>query len=240
VWRSLFSAAHTSEHVAHTGVNGTVSAPPERPRLVRLGDLLGDMEADAAAAHEAWTTGKPRGPVTGLKPLDRELGGVLQPGLHVLHSNSGTGKTAFAWQVACTALHPSVYVSLEMGPLELLKRLTARATQTYLGRLKSGELPPEQVLGLTKRAIASAPNVYLMDATRAYPEPDYLLQVASKAKGDSPHFLLVLDSLHAWVGMAQAEVSEYEAVSAALTTLAQMAHQLACPVGPRRPEHCRG
>lgn len=202
----------------------------ERPRLVRLGDLVTEYEADAIAAHEAFATGKPRGPITGIAPLDHELGNVLQPGPHVLHSNSGTGKTAFAWQVATSAKHPNLYVTCEMGPLELMRRLVARVTDTYLGRLKSGELPPSDAIALFKRAAAAAPHTHLLDATKAYASPDYLLEVATLAKGDSPHFLLVLDSAHAWVRSGQAEVSEYEAMSAALTTVGQIARTLDCPV----------
>ena len=54
--------------------------------------------------------GVPREPVIGLASLDRELGGWLQPGLHILHSNSGTGKTALGWQAVTTARHPALFV----------------------------------------------------------------------------------------------------------------------------------
>jgi replicative DNA helicase len=129
----------------------------ERPRLLKLVQLLDEAKADAEAAHDAYTAGLPRGPITGLASLDRELGGWLQPGLHILHSNSGTGKTALGWQAVTTARHPALFVSCEMGALELLRRLTARATNTYLGCLKSGELTPALALQLYERAVATAP-----------------------------------------------------------------------------------
>lgn len=210
-------------------MNGTAAAVA-KPRLWRLADLHHEFLADAEAAHEAYQTGRPRGPITGHKKLDQELGGVLQAGLHVLHSNSGTGKTAFAWQMACSASHPSVYLSVEMGPIELLKRLTARVTGTFLGRLKSGEFPPDRAIALMEQAVGTARGVHLIDATRAYADPDYLLRVAETAKGNQKHLLVVVDSLHAWVGSAAAGASEYESVSAALMTLGQIAQQLACPV----------
>src|SRR5262245_30394171 len=61
--------------------------PPEpgTPRLLRLGDLLADLRADVEAAHLARVTGQARGPVTGLPPLDQELGGHLAPGVHIPH-----------------------------------------------------------------------------------------------------------------------------------------------------------
>src|SRR5918997_1542382 len=115
---------------------------PSIPRLLRLGDLLSDLAADASAAHDAYTSGTPRGPVTGLRTLDRELGGALAAGTHVLHPEPGAGKTALALQVAATCGFPALFVSCEMSALELLRRHTARVTSTYLGRLKSGELGP--------------------------------------------------------------------------------------------------
>jgi replicative DNA helicase len=207
------------------------AATAEQPRLVKLGQLLDQAEADAEAAHEAFTAGRPRGPITGLASLDRELGGWLQPGLHILHSNSGTGKTALGWQAVTVAKHPALFVSCEMGALELLRRLTARVTDTYLGRLKSGELSPTTARRLYEQAVAATPNAYLVDATRAYADAGYLLGVAKLAKGESNDFLLVLDSLHSWVEMLPDErTSEYDAINNALASLRLLAHQLVCPV----------
>jgi len=199
--------------------------------LLKLAQLLDEAQADAEAAHDAYTAGLPRGPITGLASLDRELGGWLQPGLHILHSNSGTGKTALGWQAVTSARHPALFVSCEMGALELLRRLTARATNTYLGRLKSGELTPALALQLYERAVATAPHAYLVDATRAYASAEYLLEVASLAKGQSANFLLVLDSLHSWVEMLPDErASEYEAINDGLASLRLLANKLVCPI----------
>ena len=43
-------------------------------------------------------------------------------------------------------------ISCEMALLELLRRHTARTTGTYLGRLKSGELAPQEAVLLARRA----------------------------------------------------------------------------------------
>src|SRR5690349_126228 len=110
------------------------------PRIVRLGDLLGEWEADAHAAYAARVSGQARGPVTGLLRLDQELGGALTPGVHIAHGQPGAGKTAFALQAATRCDCPCLYVTAEMSPLELLRRIAARVTETFLGRLKSGEL----------------------------------------------------------------------------------------------------
>jgi hypothetical protein len=54
------------------GANGTAHLADERPRLVRLVSLLEEWHLDAQAAHLAYTTGTPRGPITSLPSLDRE------------------------------------------------------------------------------------------------------------------------------------------------------------------------
>ena len=112
------------------------------PRLTRLGDLLGAWEADAEAAHQARITGAQRGPVTSLRRLDRELGGALAAGLHIVHAPPGAGKSAIVAQIAATSGCPALLVTCEMQPLEIFRRHTARATGTFLQRLKSGELRP--------------------------------------------------------------------------------------------------
>lgn len=48
-----------------------------------------------------------------------------------------------------------------MRPLELLRRVTARVTGTYLGRLKSGELDPPTSLRLARQWVAAAPRVVI-------------------------------------------------------------------------------
>src|SRR5687768_2449406 len=98
---------------------------PRQPPPLPLAALLGEWEADAQAAFDARVKGIPRGPVTGLAGVDEALGGVLQPGLHVVHGGPGVGKTALGLQIAATCGFPALYVSAEMRPLELLKRLTA-------------------------------------------------------------------------------------------------------------------
>jgi replicative DNA helicase len=203
------------------------------PRLVRLADALADFNADAAAAHEARMTGKPRGAVSGLSTLDRELSGAFAPGVHALHGNTGSGKTALALQIAAHAQCPALFVSCEMTPAELLRRLTANLTSTYLGRLKSGEMRPDDAELLAMKAIASAPGLAFVEATQAAAPPEYLRECAHIVRGESKHLLIVIDSLHTWaqtlsVGIGGA--SEYEALNEAIRALQMLAAQLACPI----------
>ena len=206
------------------------AAAETMPRLCRFADLLGEVEAAARAAHESRVNGTPRGPVTGLKRVDMELAGALPPGPSMLLGNTGTGKTAFALQVAANCRCPALYVSCEMSPAELFRRHMARVTGEYLGRFKSGEMLPEVVVQKARQAAEAAPLLSLVDATRAYASPLYLRDVAEVARGEARHLLIVVDSLHAWVEGAATGAPEYDALNAGLAVLRVLAHQLTCPV----------
>jgi len=200
------------------------------PTMTRLGDLLTEWEQEATAAYDALQTGRPRGPMTGFSTLDRELGNVLSPGLHVLHGSPGTGKTAFGLQVAATCGFPALIVSCEMGRLELFRRITARLTGTYLGRLKSGELEPATSLDLARRAAVAAPDLALADATRAFASPDWIQAAAEHTRGHAEHVLIVIDSVHSWAESEQGNLTEYDGLNAALVALRSIAGYLQCPV----------
>jgi replicative DNA helicase len=205
------------------------SAP--QPRLLRLADLLPEWDAEADAAHQAFTTGTPRGPVTGLSHLDQELGGAVPTGVNVVHGGPGVGKTALGFQIAATARCPSVFVTCEMSPLELLRRHTARVTNTFLGRLRTGEFEPAAAAKLARLAIAAAPQLAIVDATQAFASPAWISQAATVVRADGPYLLIVIDSIHAWADSAPGDGgSEYERLNAAVAALRGLAQQLACPV----------
>jgi replicative DNA helicase len=197
---------------------------------MRLGDLIGALRDDAAAAYEARQTGRPRGPVTRIPMLDDALGGALQPGLHVLHASPGAGKTALALQIAATCGFPALFVACEMAPLELLRRITARVTETYLGRLKSGEYDPSKVVRLAQTACEAVPDLALMDATIVRATADHILMVARALRGDHRSVLVVVDSLHSWSSAAFSEGEEYARLAVGLSDLRGVAQQLGAPV----------
>ena len=94
-------------------VNPLVSPEPmdsAGAKLFSLADLIPDLEADADRRNIARKEGRLLGPVTGLKSLDRMLGGYMAPGVHVLHGDPGAGKTALALQIAASCGFPALYV----------------------------------------------------------------------------------------------------------------------------------
>lgn len=222
-------------------LNGTRPAPgsaddrtpkgkPETARLLNFGDLLREFGDDAEAANTALVSGVPRGPVSGLRGLDRELSGAWLPGLHWIHGNAGAGKTAFALQVAAMCGAPALFVTCEMSPVELLRRHTARATGTFLGRLKSGEFSRGDAETLARDAIATAPRLCFADATQAPAPLQFLRDAAQIARGDDRHLLIIVDSLHSWALRLASGLSEYEALNVAIADLQTLAHSLKCPI----------
>lgn len=126
---------------------------------------------------------------------------------------------------------PCLYLTCEMTPLELLKRLTARATNTFLGRLKSGELRPADSLDLARQAAASAPQLASVDGTRAYASPAYLRGCAEIVRGEAKHLLIIVDSLHFWAeSVPPTGATEYDTLNVAIATLRRLAAEMNCPI----------
>lgn len=210
-----------------------MNAPEETPKPIplRLTDLLGEWERDAAHAHDCYTSGRPRGPVTALPKLDGILGGYLIPGVHVIHGNPGSGKTALALQIAGTCGCPAVYVTCEMSPLELLHRTAARVTGTSIDVIKGGELSPAASLELARRAIDATPDLWILDATACYPFPADIQETARLVRGDALHVLVVIDSVHSWAqGIDTDGASEYDTLNRHLNGLNALAKALRIPV----------
>lgn len=201
------------------------------PGLLQLGELLGELRRDAEEAHQAMKEGKPRGPITGLPQLDKHLGGRLAPGLNVIHGGPGIGKTAFALQLAATCGVPALYVSVEMAPLELLRRIIARHTTTSLDFIRAGSLSPEQIMEKAQSAIAALPSLAILDATETYASTKVLEAAAMWVRGnDQRHVLVIVDSIHSWVDSCPSEADEYTALNSGVAALRVLGRRLDIPV----------
>lgn len=203
------------------------------PKLIRMADLLDEFAADAKARNDAKISGSPLGAVSGFSKLDEAVGGAFAPGLHILHGSPGSGKTAFALQLAGSCECPCLFVTCEMAPLELLRRMTARLTGQYLGRFKTGEMSPAQALAYAESAIQKAPMLALLDATSVPAARQHIQQAAEttrKLAADNPHLLIIVDSVHSWVRGWQADVDEYAALNSGLDILRTIAQEMNCAV----------
>lgn len=204
------------------------------PPLLPLRNLIDELGRDAAERYAAKEARTPLGPLSGMADLDDRLGGAFCPGLHILHGSPGSGKTAFALQAAADAGCPALFVTCEMTPLELLRRIIARVTRTFLGKLKTGELPPGKVVELAKKAAATAPFLAILDATQQ-PATTADVTIAAETvrslRQDSSHLLIVVDSLHSWAdGQDTGGVPEYDRLNNALAALRALSGRLSVPV----------
>ncbi len=203
---------------------------PPGPRLYRLADLLHEFEDEAKAAYQAHQDGIARGPVSSFAGLDQAIGGAFMPGLHVVHGGPGIGKTAWALQVAACCGTPALFVSCEIAPLEIIRRIAARVTGTFLGRFKTGELRPAEAVDYVKFACSKAPLLAIADGTAGYPDRDWLYQRALEVKGDARHIFIIVDSLHTWANRAGWTMPEYDRLNMGLSLLEQLAGALAAPL----------
>ena len=218
-------------------MNFTQNNALQSPPIVLLEDLVSQFVQDTEAAQQARLSNRPRGPVTGLSKLDEILGSYLAPGLHVLQGAPGCGKTAFALQIAAECFYPCLYVTAEMPALELFRRLIARQTKTYLGKLKTGELGGKEAQRLALAAVENLPNLALMDATRDYASVETICKAAEglRQSTDAEHVLVVIDSLTVWARSAAKELeaaglNEYDIINKGVVGCTNIANYLTAPV----------
>jgi replicative DNA helicase len=143
---------------------------------------------------------------------------------------SGVGKTALALQIASECECPSLYLTCEMTALELLRRSAARVTRTYLGKFKDGTLTGAIVKEKARKAAEGSPDLAIADATKALASDQWIHTVAKAHKAGSPHYLVVIDSLHSWAEGITTGQQDYELISAACRSLRILAANLECPV----------
>ncbi|RYG65285.1 hypothetical protein EON80_17625, partial [bacterium] len=86
-----------------------------------------------------------------------------------------------------------------------------------------------QSMSLVKRAANAAPQLAFLDATTAPASPAFVRDCAAIARGDSPHLLVVIDSLQSWVEGVAGGASEYEALGEGIARLRQLSHELKAP-----------
>lgn len=82
--------------------------------------------------------------------------------------------------------------------LELFRRLIARQTKTFLGKLKTGELSNEDIKRLALTTVGKLPHVVLMEATAGVASLDLIGETATRLKEsfNTKTVLVTIDSLH--------------------------------------------
>lgn len=206
------------------------TGPSKSPELFPLDRLIERVAAESDHRFTARSKGLPFGPLTPFSKLTEQWGGCIPDGLHIVLGGSGVGKTALGLQIAGECQCPCLYITCEMTPGELLRRITARVTRTYLGKFKDGTLTGTTVGELAARAASDCRRLVIADATQVYARPDWIKQAAESLKAGNDHFLIVVDSLHSWAESAGADSQDYELISAACRELRTLAANLECPI----------
>ena len=103
----------------------------------------------AMAEIESRMCGKDRlGMTTGFATLDRLLSGMRPGELLILAARPGVGKTALALNITANACDSNgsrvLFVSLEMGQVELCERLLSSVSSVPHGNLRMGQMSPAQ------------------------------------------------------------------------------------------------
>ena len=188
-----------------------------------------DSATDFLEYRERLDSGKAQGFVrTGLRPLDKLLGGgLLCGGLYVLGARPGMGKTTLglwiAESVAKTA--PVLFVSLEMGEREITAKRIAREsglsyTDMLMGSLSDAEYDRLALaaaeIGKRAMTINRKPGASVLDIGR----------MARKVPGLK---LVVVDYL-GLVRPSSTKAGRYEAVTQISNDLKQLARTLGVPV----------
>lgn len=114
-------------------------------------DLTGEW---LDALEERMNSGdKLRGLKSGFDYLDQAFNG-LKPGLHIIGGTPGSGKTAFAVQLADQVAEANdatvIYLSWEPTREEILTRSISRLSSIGIATLESGSLTKENIATLTK------------------------------------------------------------------------------------------
>ncbi len=151
-----------SANIRLTGLNDFI----DRKKAQKFGDVLDESlkKIQDAIISDNHITGIP----SGFIDLDKVTHGWQESDLIILAARPGMGKTALAIRlVAETAIKnniPCAFFSLEMSNIQLIQRIQAGESLTYLEKIRSGELSSEsyEKVKSASQKMSSAP-LYIDD-----------------------------------------------------------------------------
>lgn len=170
-------------------------------------------------------SGSLRGVPTGFMDLDNTLAGMQDSNLIILAARPGTGKTAFALNIAqyasSIAKIPVGFFSLEMSKEELVDRLLVAQADIDAWRLKTGKLTPQDFEKLSEAMGTLAEAPLFIDDTPGIS----VLEMRTKArrlKSEQNVGMIVVDYLQLMRGRnLENRVQEVAEISQGLKNLAR-------------------
>ncbi|MBZ0200757.1 MAG: replicative DNA helicase [Ignavibacteriaceae bacterium] len=169
---------------------------------------------------------------TGFYELDELLGGFQRSDLVIIAARPSMGKTAFALSVARNAAidHkiPVALFSLEMSTMQLVIRMLCAEGRLNAHLVRTGKLPSEEGVKLSKNAHKLIEAPIYVDDTPA----QTVLEIRAKArrlKSEKNIGMIVIDYLQLMQGPAKSESRERE-ISQISRSLKSLAKELDIPV----------
>lgn len=191
-------------------------------RAVSFHDALSQSINMAAAAYQS--PGGLSGISTGLKGLDRKLGGLHKSDLVILAGRPSMGKTALATNIAFEAAKDGTAVgffSLEMSSEQLATRIISDRTGISGSRIRRGEIDAEDFETIRDATLAMQSLPIHIDDTGGLPI-SALRTRARRWKRQHGIGLIVVDYLQLVTGTkTEGRVQEVSEVTAALKALAK-------------------
>lgn len=196
----------------------TESAEPKKPKLIR------EILLRAVAAIEQRGMGTDSAMSTGFDAIDKKLSGGLRRGnLVVIAGRPGMGKTALAGGVAFNAASAGVstlFLSMEMGDVELADRLIAIAGGVPLDDILAGKMDGEA----GNRILAGTARLHELPLLIDEQGGLTFFDIASKARSVKRQHglgLLVIDYLQLAAGEGDNRNSQIEGITRGLKALAK-------------------
>lgn len=107
-----------------------------------LSEALGPALDELDRCHAA--NGKPIGLPTGIRDLDRDLGGMHRSDLIVVGARPATGKTAFMLNTLLGCRAPAGVISAEQGRLQVALRMIAICGEVRLHAMRMGKIDDDE------------------------------------------------------------------------------------------------
>ncbi len=200
--------------------------------MVKMSDALQDTLDELEALYAS--TGEITGVPTGYTDLDRLLLGLQPSNLVVVAARPGAGKTSLALgaaaNVAMVSRKPVLFFSMEMGTLELTKRLLAGEARVDARRLQTGNIPEQDWTRLSHAVgrLAEAP-LFIDDNPHCT-----VMEMRAKARRTKAKHgdlgLVVVDYLQLMTPMGKRAENRQVEVAEISRGLKILARELHCPV----------
>ena len=176
--------------------------------------------------------GKLPGLSTGFADLDRMTSGLQKSDFIILAARPSMGKTAFALNIAENAAlkeHKKVaFFSVEMSEESLGYRMLSTQSRVELGKLKRGDLSPEDWESVNMAVSRFSEAQLLVDETPGIS----VMEVRNKCRrmnADGPIDLIVIDYLQIMSSGSRID-NRVNEVSLMTRQLKQLAREMECPV----------